>query len=203
MLRGPRACLVQARQTSEVGSFAVGPSMSWSRLSASYSLNAERIRKAKWDRLKVARGNGFKRRTDELDSATRVRADCERQRLPDRRPWIRYTARNPKQRGGFTVDHLRTLGNSYMARYCMVAAVLFSTLPLIAAHAQGSAGTGKTSTGVGPQVGPRGPGIESGGWTQQPATPTNTTTGSGNLSPAQKNAIPPSKTLRDGRASQK
>jgi hypothetical protein len=58
-------------------------------------------------------------------------------------------------------------------------------------YAQGSAGTGTTSTGIGPQTGPVGPGIRSGGWTQQPGGATNNTRTDTNLSPAQKNAIPP------------
>jgi hypothetical protein len=57
-------------------------------------------------------------------------------------------------------------------------------------QAQGSAGTGNTSTGIGAQVGPAGPGRR-GDLTQQPGTATNRTAGSSNLSPAQKNAIPP------------
>jgi hypothetical protein len=61
----------------------------------------------------------------------------------------------------------------------------------IAAHAQGSAGTGQTSTGLGAPSGPAGPGIRSGGWTQQPGVATNPVTGPTHLSPAQKNSIPP------------
>ncbi len=59
------------------------------------------------------------------------------------------------------------------------------------AYAQGSAGTGSTSTGIGPQTGPTGPGIRSGGWTQQPASATNNSRTNTNLSPSQKNAMPP------------
>jgi hypothetical protein len=59
-----------------------------------------------------------------------------------------------------------------------------------AAQAQGSAGTGSTSTGIGPQTGPAGPGRR-GDLTQQPGTATNPGTGTSNLSPAQKNSIPP------------
>ena len=59
------------------------------------------------------------------------------------------------------------------------------------ACAQGSAGTGSTSTGIGPQTGPAGPGIRSGGWTQQPAAATNNGRTNTNLSPSQKNAMPP------------
>jgi hypothetical protein len=59
------------------------------------------------------------------------------------------------------------------------------------AYAQGSAGTGRTSTGIAPQTGPAGPGIRSGGWTQQPAAATNNARTNTNLSPSQKNAMPP------------
>ena len=59
------------------------------------------------------------------------------------------------------------------------------------AYAQGSAGTGSASTGIGPQTGPAGPGIRSGGWTQQPAAATNNSRTNTNLSPSQKNAMPP------------
>ena len=59
------------------------------------------------------------------------------------------------------------------------------------AYAQGSAGTGSTSTGIGPQTGPAGPGIRSRGWTQQPAAATNNSRTNTNLSPSQKNAMPP------------
>ena len=59
------------------------------------------------------------------------------------------------------------------------------------AYAQGSAGTGNTSTGIGPQTGPAGPGSRSGGWTQQPGAATNTTRTNTDLTPAQKNAMPP------------
>ena len=58
-------------------------------------------------------------------------------------------------------------------------------------YAQGSAGTGSTSTGIGPKTGPAGPGIRSGGWTQQPAAATNNSRTNTNLSPSQKNAMPP------------
>jgi hypothetical protein len=64
------------------------------------------------------------------------------------------------------------------------------------AQSAGSAGTGRTSTGIGAPVGPEGPGIRSGGWTQQPGAATNNaTTGSANLSPSQKNSIPPSNAI--------
>ena len=55
---------------------------------------------------------------------------------------------------------------------------------------QGSAGTGNTSTGVGSQTESSGPGIRRGVPTQQPGRATNTTAGTSNLSPAQKNSIP-------------
>jgi hypothetical protein len=62
--------------------------------------------------------------------------------------------------------------------------------------AQGSAGTGNTSTGIGAPAGPAGPGIRSGGWTQQPGAATNpATSGSANLSPSQKNSIPPTNAI--------
>jgi hypothetical protein len=70
----------------------------------------------------------------------------------------------------------------------LVAAVLFWPC---SSYAQGSAGTGNTSTGIGPQTGPAGPGIRRGGLTQQPGAATNTSAGTSNLSPAQKNSIPP------------
>jgi hypothetical protein len=70
---------------------------------------------------------------------------------------------------------------------------VFVAIALIAgsssAIAQGSAGTGSTSTGT--QTGPAGPGIRRGGLTQQPGTATNTSAGTSNLSPAQKNSIAP------------
>jgi hypothetical protein len=73
----------------------------------------------------------------------------------------------------------------------VVAATLLSS---IAAHAQGSAGTGNTSTNIGAPTGPAGPGIRSGSRTQQPGAATNTTTGTSNLTPLQKNSIPPANT---------
>jgi hypothetical protein len=76
-----------------------------------------------------------------------------------------------------------------------VASVAALILPL-SAFAQGSAGTGSTSTGIGAPAGPTGPGIRSNGWTQQPGAATNTaTTGSINLSPSQKNSIPPTNAI--------
>ena len=69
--------------------------------------------------------------------------------------------------------------------------VIFTLVPAGSAYAQGSAGTGSTSTGIGQQTGPAGPGTRSGGWTQQPDAATNRATANTNLTPAQKNAIPP------------
>jgi hypothetical protein len=59
------------------------------------------------------------------------------------------------------------------------------------AHAQGSAGTGSVSTGIGAPTGPSGPGIRRNGWTQQPGAASNPKTTNTNLSPAEKNSIPP------------
>jgi hypothetical protein len=75
-----------------------------------------------------------------------------------------------------------------MIRAVMLVATLLSTS---GAHAQGSAGTGSTSTGIGEPTGPAGPGIRSKGWTQQPGVATNSGTTNNNLSPAEKNSIPP------------
>jgi hypothetical protein len=76
-----------------------------------------------------------------------------------------------------------------MSKVVVVIAVLASP---IAAYAQGSAGTGSTSTGLGAPTGPAGPGgIRRGGWTQQPGAVTNPVTGPTNLSPSHKNSIPP------------
>jgi len=75
-----------------------------------------------------------------------------------------------------------------MIKVVVVIAVLASP---ITAYAQGSAGTGSTSTGIGAPTGPAGPGIRRGGWTQQPGAATNPVTGSNNLSPSQRNSIPP------------
>jgi hypothetical protein len=73
-----------------------------------------------------------------------------------------------------------------------VAAVIFPP----SAFAQGSAGTGSTSTGIGASAGPAGPGTRSNGWTQQPGAATNpATTGSANLSPSQKNSIAPTNAI--------
>jgi hypothetical protein len=84
-----------------------------------------------------------------------------------------------------------------MSKIPIIAATLVAALlsPL-GAFAQGSAGTGSTSTGIGAPVGPAGPGIRSRGWTQQPGAATNTATaGSANLSPSQKNSIPPTSAI--------
>jgi hypothetical protein len=75
----------------------------------------------------------------------------------------------------------------------VVGIAVFAFAPpaqISAARAQGSAGTGSTSTGIGPLTGPSGPGRR-GDQTQQPGTATNTGAGRSNLSTAQKNAIPP------------
>jgi hypothetical protein len=79
-------------------------------------------------------------------------------------------------------------------RSIMVALVAALISPLNA-FAQGSAGTGSTSTGIGAPAGPAGPGIRSNGWTQQPGVATNTTTGSSNLTPSQKNSLPPTNAI--------
>ena len=93
-----------------------------------------------------------------------------------------------------------------MSKISIVATVLVAGLisPL-GAYAQGSAGTGSTSTGIGAPVGPAGPGIRSRGSTQQPGAATNTaTTGSANLSPSQKNSITPTNAVpRNGQGYQK
>ena len=70
----------------------------------------------------------------------------------------------------------------------VIAAALLSTS---GAHAQGSAGTGSTSTGIGSPTGPAGPGIRRNGWTQQPGAATNSRATTTKLSPAEKNSIPP------------
>jgi hypothetical protein len=83
-----------------------------------------------------------------------------------------------------------------MSRISINAAVLIAGLisPL-SVFAQGSAGTGNTSTGIAAPAGPAGPGIRSSGWTQQPGAATNAgRTGNINLSPAEKNRI--SKNMR-------
>jgi hypothetical protein len=75
-----------------------------------------------------------------------------------------------------------------MKAIVVIAALILSPL---SASAQGSAGTGNTSTGIGAPTGPLGPGIRSEGWTQQPGAATNTATPHGNLSPSEKNSTPP------------
>jgi hypothetical protein len=84
-----------------------------------------------------------------------------------------------------------------MAKTLIIAVVLVAALcsPL-SAFAQGSAGAGSTSTGIGAPAGPAGRGIRSNGWTQQPGAATNTATaGSTNLSPSQKNSMPPTNAI--------
>jgi hypothetical protein len=67
------------------------------------------------------------------------------------------------------------------------------------AFAQGSAGTGNTATGLGTPYGPAGPGIR-GDRTQQPGAATNTTGQNLNLTPAQRNSVPPANVIpRDAR----
>jgi hypothetical protein len=78
-----------------------------------------------------------------------------------------------------------------MFRAVTAIVVLATQLASLPSHAQGSAGTGSTSTGIGPASGPAGPGIRRGGMTQQPGVATNRSTGTSSLSPTQKNAIPP------------
>jgi hypothetical protein len=77
-------------------------------------------------------------------------------------------------------------------RSIMAMALVQALISSLSASAQGSAGTGSTSTGIGAPAGPAGPGIRRNGWTQQPGPATNTATaGSTNLTPSQKNSIPP------------
>jgi hypothetical protein len=80
-----------------------------------------------------------------------------------------------------------------MSKIPMIAvSLVVGLLSPLSGFAQGSAGTGRASTGIGEPVGPAGPGIRRGGWTQQPGAATNpATSGSANLSPSQKNSIPP------------
>ena len=84
-----------------------------------------------------------------------------------------------------------------MSKIPIIAATLVAALLLpLSAFAQGSAGTGSTSTGIGAPAGPARPGIQSNGWTQQPGAATNTaTSGSANLSPSQKKSIPPTNAI--------
>jgi hypothetical protein len=88
-----------------------------------------------------------------------------------------------------------------MAIRSLIAAIFVATLisPAIA-FAQGSAGTGNTSTGLGQPYGPAGPGIRGGGWTQQPGAATNTTGRNLNVTPPQRNSMPPPNVVpRDAR----
>jgi hypothetical protein len=83
-----------------------------------------------------------------------------------------------------------------MSKISINAVVLVAGLisPL-SVFAQGSAGTGSTSTGIGAPAGAAGPGIRSSGRTQQPGAATNAgRTGNINLSPIEKNRI--SKNMR-------
>jgi hypothetical protein len=82
--------------------------------------------------------------------------------------------------------------------------IIAALLSSFSVYAQGSAGTGSTSSGIGVPTGPGGPGIRPDGWTQQPAAVTNNSTGTSNLSPSQKNSIPPSNAIpRNSRGYQK
>ena len=94
---------------------------------------------------------------------------------------------------GFSpVESWPSTRSTAMCRIPIIAVALVAgLLSPFSAFAQGSAGTGRTSTGIGASVGPAGPGIRSGGWTQQPGAATNNATGTANLSPSQKNSIPP------------
>ena len=77
---------------------------------------------------------------------------------------------------------------------CVAALILPATV-----LAQGSAGTGNTSTGIGAPYGLAGPGIRGDG-TQQPGSATNTTGQNLNVTPAQRNSVPPANMLpRDAR----
>jgi len=87
-----------------------------------------------------------------------------------------------------------------VTRSLIVSIVVATFISPAIAFAQGSAGTGKTSTGLGEPFGPAGPGIRGGGWTQQPGAATNNANRNLNLTPAQRNAIPPPNVLpRDTR----
>jgi hypothetical protein len=79
-----------------------------------------------------------------------------------------------------------------MVRKTMLALGLTATvITPLSAFAQGSAGTGSTSTGIGTPTGVPGPGIRTKGETMQPGTATNGSTTNSNLSPSQKNSVPP------------
>ena len=105
-------------------------------------------------------------------------------------PFLRNESGFPKLRRVFGKENA-------MAKKSIIAVASVAALILpLSAFAQGSAGTGSTSTGIGAPAGPAGPGIRSNGWTQQPGAATNTaTTGSTNLSPSQKNSIPPTNAI--------
>ena len=88
-----------------------------------------------------------------------------------------------------------------MATRSLIAGIVVATLiaPEIA-FAQGSAGTGNTSTGLGEPFGPAGPGVRRDGWTQQPGAATNTTRRNLDLTPSQRNSMPPPNVVpRDAR----
>jgi len=85
--------------------------------------------------------------------------------------------------------------NAMVTRSLVVAIFVVTLIPPAIAFAQGSAGTGKTSTGLGEPYGPAGPGIRGGGWTQQPGAATNPTSRNLNLTPAERNSIPPPNVL--------
>jgi len=79
-----------------------------------------------------------------------------------------------------------------MATRSLITGICLATLISPAtAFAQGSAGTGSTATGLGAPYGPAGPGIRGGGWTQQPGAATNTRGQNLNVTPPQRNSIPP------------
>jgi hypothetical protein len=84
-------------------------------------------------------------------------------------------------------------------RSIMAVAMVAALISPLSAFAQGSAGTGSTSTGIGAPAGPAGPGIRSRGWTQQPAAATNpATTGS-----SQKIPLPPRNAIPNARVYQR
>ncbi len=90
--------------------------------------------------------------------------------------------------------------NAMVTRSLIVAIFVATLISPAIAFAQGSAGTGNTSTGLGAPFGPAGPGIRGGGWTQQPGAATNTTSRNLNLTPAERNSMPPPNVLpRDTR----
>jgi len=91
----------------------------------------------------------------------------------------------------------RTSAEPEMRHMLRAILIILALISAGNAYAQGSAGTGSTSTGIGPRTGPAGPGFRSGGWTQQPVAATNNSQTNSqtnsHLSPSQKNAIPPPK----------